>query len=297
MPFSVIVTLPPYAPYAAEVARHPMVSGLRLNTVMPLRDGPAEALERLAGLNQPLWVDLKSRQLRVVGAAMPPFTEVFLSHRIRLQTPASAFFSDGREHATVVAVEGNRLILQDSPRRLIGPGESVNIPHPSLQIEGILTETDLAYLHAMQARGLNRVMLSFTETPADVQAVRQILPSAELILKIESVRGLAFARQYKNSMGRLMAARGDLYVEVPRPHHILQAMQTILQADPHAIAASRILDSLAYAPTPESADLSDLAYLHQTGYRTLMLGDQVCLRRESLLEALNLLQEISPSLP
>ena len=67
-----LVTAPPYAPFLKEVAQHPLVCGLRLNTVMPLREGPAEALRRLRDLGQPLWVDLKGRQLRVVGAALPP---------------------------------------------------------------------------------------------------------------------------------------------------------------------------------------------------------------------------------
>ena len=69
-----IVTAPPYAPFLDEVAAHPLVCGLRLNTVMPLREGPGEALDRLRALGQPLWVDLKGRQLRVVGAAIPPYT-------------------------------------------------------------------------------------------------------------------------------------------------------------------------------------------------------------------------------
>ena len=38
-----IVTTPPYAPFLDEVARHPLVCGFRLNTVMPVRDGPTEA--------------------------------------------------------------------------------------------------------------------------------------------------------------------------------------------------------------------------------------------------------------
>ena len=129
-----IVTVPPYAPFIDDVSSHPVVCGLRLNTVMPLRGGPAEALERLSGAGQPLWVDLKGRQLRVVGAAIPPYTEVRLSHRIRVHTPVDAFFSSGTECVRVAAVDGDRLILEDGPRRLVGPGESVNIVHPSLEI-------------------------------------------------------------------------------------------------------------------------------------------------------------------
>ena len=40
---------------------------------------------------------------------------------------------------------------------------------------------------------------------------------------------------------------------------------------------------------PESADIGDVAFLLALGYRTFLLGDAVCLRRDSVLEALNLL--------
>jgi pyruvate kinase len=123
--------------------------------------------------------------------------------------------------------------------------------------------------------------------------VRELLPSAEILLKIETHKGLAFAREYGGSLGRLVAARGDLYVEVLRPHKIVPALREIIRVDPNAIVASRILDSLAFNPVPVSAEISDVAFLLSLGYRTFLLGDAICLQREPLLEALNLLQEIS----
>ncbi len=295
MKISAIVTTPPYATFLAEIARHPLVSGFRLNTVMPVKNGPLEALELLSKYNQRIWVDLKGRQLRVVGAAMPPFTEVRLSHKIRVQTPVDAFFSDGNERARVVAVDGDRIILEDGPRRMIGPGESVNIIHPSFEIEGTLTETDIVYLAAMKKMGLTRVMLSYVESVNDVEEIKNILPNAEVILKIETQSGLEFARRFGSKHGQLMAARGDLYVEVLQPHRIIDAVKTVIQADRHAIAASRIFDSLAWQPVPVSADIGDAAFLLEIGYRNFMLGDQVCLKRDSVLEALNLLQALGDS--
>lgn len=312
-PVRAIVTVPPYAPFLAEVAAHPIVCGLRLNTVMPTkRDEPIAALlARLSSLGQPLWVDLKGRQLRVSQAAVPPFTEVKLSHRIHLHTPADAFFCDGKEHARVVAVDGDRLILLDGPRRFVGPGESVNIVDPSLQIEGFLTETDRAYLQAMRELGLRKVMLSFVEQHSDLSDVRELLPGAELVLKIESKKGLdwvrdgfpdcqraAIAAKEDGPPPRLMAARGDLYVEVYYPHNILSALRRILSADRHAIAASRIFSSLSRGPdaVPDCADISDVAFLITQGYRTLMLGDEVCLRQDSVLAALNLLDAVASEL-
>ena len=92
---------------------------------------------------------------------------------------------------------------------------------------------------------------------------------------------------------RLMAARGDLYVEVPRPHKIISALRDVIRADPDALVASRIMNSLAWQPVPDAADISDVAFLLSLGYKTLMLGDAVCLKRDSVLEALNVLQAIS----
>ena len=294
-----IVTVPPYAPFLEEVAAHPLVCGLRLNTVMPLAEPKAEALSRLAGLGRlksPLWVDLKGRQLRVVEAAVPPFTEVRVSHRIKVHVPADAFFDDGRQHARIVAVDGDRLILEDGPRRVIGPGESVNVVHPSLRIEGTLTEVDRAWLAAMKEVGQRRVMLSYAERAEDVAEVRELLPAAEVLLKIETQRGLDLARAHRATLGRLVAARGDLFVEVMEPHRLIGAVRTILQADPEAIAASRLFPSLAHNPVPEAPDLGDAAFLMLLGYRTFLLGDDVCLRRDSVIGALNLLGAVADEL-
>lgn len=295
MKISAIVTIPPYASFLDEVAAHPIVSGLRLNTVMPLRETKREVLERLSKFKPPLWVDLKGRQLRVAEPAMPPFTEIKLSHAIHVKTPVDAYFSDGNERVRVAAVDGKRLIMEDGPRRMVGPGESVNIIHPSLEIEGTLTETDRAYLAAMKELGLTKVMLSYVESAGDVDEAKSLLPNAEVVSKIETQKGLDFARREKSKYGQLMAARGDLYIEVLQPHKIIPALKTIIQADPTAIVASRILDSLVWTPVPVSADISDVAFLMEIGYRTFMLGDQVCMKRESVIEALNLLQSISES--
>lgn len=288
-----IVTVPPYATFIDDVARHPVVGGLRLNTVMPVK-GPLDAvLERLAAHGQPLWVDLKGRQLRVVDAAVPPFTSVRLSHRIDVTTPADAFFSDGREYARIVEIDGDRLILDESPRRVVGPGESVNIVADDLRIEGTLTDTDRSYLDAMSRAGLRDVMLSFVESPGDVAEVREILPDANVVLKIESRPGLGFVARHGATHGRLMAARGDLYVEVVQPHRIIAAMREIVRADPDAIVASRILSSLAVDPVPLASDIGDVAFCLEIGYRTFLFGDEVCQRRDTILPALNLFSEIA----
>ncbi len=289
-----IVTLPPYASFAEEVARHPLVVGFRLNTVMPLAaETPRAALERLSRLGKPLWVDLKGRQLRVAEAATPPFTAVRVSHRIRVPTPCDVFFGDGREAARLLAVDGDRLVLEEGPRRVVGPGESVNVVHPALEVEGGLTEGDGAWLAAMRDLGLSRAMLSFVEKEEDVEELRTALPGVEAMLKIESRRGLAFAGRHGGRLGRLVAARGDLYVEVREPHRIVGALRDVIAADPEAVVASRLFPTLARTPVPVASEVCDAAFLLALGYRTFLLGDEVCLRREPVLAALDLLAAVA----
>ncbi|MBI4147663.1 hypothetical protein HY490_00055 [Candidatus Woesearchaeota archaeon] len=290
-----IATVPPYAPFVKEVARHPVVSGIRLNTVMPVKEPLEDVLKRLQDFagEKTVWIDLKGRQLRTTSYATPPFTEVTISHAIDVKTPVMAYFGNGREAATLAGVNGNKLFFLDGPRRVVGPGESINIPDAGLVIHGGLTDGDKAYIEAARQVGNHHYMLSFVESKQDIDDLKKLDDNAIVVAKIESRKGLEYVREKFDNTSRLMAARGDLYIEIKRPHHILEAVETIVAKDPDAIAASRILSSLAISPEPLCEDISDVAYLTKTGYKTLMLGDEVCLRRESVIGALNLLEAIA----
>ncbi|MEK6846517.1 MAG: hypothetical protein AABY26_07180, partial [Nanoarchaeota archaeon] len=115
MKANALVTIPPYAQFLGEVLKHPVVEGLRLNTVMPMVEGKLEEkLEQLSAAcheeKKELWIDLKCRQLRVKSFGLPPFTEIELTHQLSVDTPVTAYFSDGKESATVLEVDGNKLI-------------------------------------------------------------------------------------------------------------------------------------------------------------------------------------------
>ncbi len=289
-----IVTIPPYAMFLAEVLRHPVVEGLRLNTVMPIVAGKLEEkLEQLSAAcheeKKELWLDLKCRQLRVKSFGLPPFTEIELTHKLEVDTPVTAYFSDGRESATVLEVDGNKLIMQEGPKRVVGPGESVNILHPSLKIDGYFTETDEKYIEAAKKVGLHNYMLSFVEQSSDIDELLKRDSQAKIVAKIESHKGLGYVAENWKNESRLMAARGDLYVEMEKPHEIIAAVESIVRKDPTAIVASRIFPSLAHSLEPTCGDIGDVDNLLRMGYKTLMLGDEVCQRRESVISALNLL--------
>jgi len=291
-----IVTIPPYAPYIREVIKHPAVSGLRLNTVMPvksLEDVLKKLKDETSTFNKDLWVDLKCRQLRIKDYGVPPFTQIELMHNLEVKTPVTAYFSDLDEYATVLEIDGNKLIMQEGPNRVVGPGESINIPHHSLKIHGYFTDTDKRYIEAGEKIGITNYMLSFVEGKGDINAFRKLSPNSKVAAKIESQKGLQYVANTWNQEAQLMAARGDLYVELEWPHYITQAVESIVRKDPNAIVASRILDSLARSYTPSCADIGDLDNLLRMGYQNLMLGDDICLKRDSIISGLNVIEKMA----
>jgi len=137
-----IVTIPPYAPYLKKIVQHPIVEGLRLNTVMPPKESLDDLLKRLKGIagEKPVWLDLKCRQLRVSRGAFydapkkpfmievegkkivldpsnpkvhgqlktPPWTLLEIDHEIELDTtkPVRCYMNDGLDSAYIVGVVG-----------------------------------------------------------------------------------------------------------------------------------------------------------------------------------------------
>ncbi len=297
MKINAIVTMMPYAPFLEEVLRHPIVSGIRLNTVMPIK-GPLE--EKLKELNEKtekfgkeFWIDLKCRQLRIKNYGVPPFTEIELSHEISVDTPATAYFSNGAEHATVLGVDGNKLIMLDGPKRVVGPGEGVNIPSGSLVVNGFFTDSDRKYIESASKTGLHNYMLSFVESKKDIDELMSYDKKASIIAKIESRKGLNYVNHEWKNEARLMAARGDLYIEVKMPHDIINAVEDIVKKDKDAIVASRLFSSFANSLEPSCEDIGDVDNLLRMGYKTLMFGDDICMKRDSIMSALNLLNSMA----
>lgn len=301
----VMATLPPYVSHRPLIIGHPLVGALRLNTVSPLAETPRELLARLQREcgPKPLWIDLKSRQLRISKFAYLPFAFVELDHNIHVDLPCPIYFKDCL--STVVRiVNGRQLILDQRPARVVGEGEPVNILDPSLQIDGVLTDRDRTYVEAAKQLGLHDYLLSFVESASDLQALRELDPQARIIVKIESRRGLKYVHQRwrhgaPSQNDTLMAARDDLYIQMTgQEAEFLPALESIVHADPEAIVASRLLTSFEEHDQLSSQDLCDLALMFELGYRRLMLSDRLCFQQESFraaITALDSLITIKPS--
>ncbi|MGC4115613.1 MAG: hypothetical protein QM765_13620 [Myxococcales bacterium] len=293
----VIATLPPYVDHRQEIIDHPQVGALRFNTISPLGCSRAQMLERLQKEcgDKRLWLDLKGRQLRIARFAYLPYAFVELNHRIQVELPVDVHFKDCVSRA-VELVDGNKLILNKRPLRVVGEGEPVNILDASLKIEGTLTDGDREYVEAARKLGLHDYMLSFVEGRADLEELLALDPDANLIAKIESRKGLDFVRtDYPSLKDKvvLMAARDDLFVNLGEAKEdFLEALELLVAADPEAIAASRLLCSLEESREVAAQDLSDLWLLLELGFKNFMLSDGLCFREEAFRSAVAVLDRV-----
>ena len=248
----------------------------------------------------PLWFDVKGRQLRVVEALdNPEYLDLRMNHPIKVDTPTVVLLKAGADRGLLgeVLEDGHRLLFSGNPQYRVNPGESIHIRSPSLEIGGpLFSDVELDKINRVRAAGVNRWFLSYVEEQRDLDLFREVVgEDAEVMLKIESKRGLRFVAEEfkKDPYTRLVAACGDLYVEIDQPHHIFNALKLIIAKDPQAVAGSRMLLSVVQEPVPSLADLGQLAWLYEIGYRTYMLCDELCLKGDMLNTAVNVFDAFS----
>lgn len=328
-PLKLMVTLWPSFPHFPKFANDPRLSGIRLNSAMINNPELQKELESLPsfGPTVPLYFDAKGRQPRVtwVDTGNTDNLELRLNHPVSVKTPTRVLFKAGADSAVLEKLDedGQRLIFQGGPAYMVHPGESIHILHPSFKIGGSLfTDEEKAKLEKVRRFGFKNYFLSYVECQRDIDEFRELVGQDTVVmLKIENQRGLDFvANDFKKSDDTvLVAARGDMYIELAWPHQILKALKLIIEKDPEACVGSRLflsvvsdirnrkvadavklvrsidlkdadpnktieatLLSLINRDIPSCADFCELAWLYDIGYRNMMLCDELCLREDLL---------------
>lgn len=302
-PLRHLVTLLPSFPHFAKFAGDRRLDGIRINSAAVDADElRAEfALMRAASPVVPLYFDVKGRQLRVDEVyPNPRYLDIRLNHPVSVRTPVTVLFKAGSDHARLEEVSdgGYRLRFADGavhgPRTMVHPGDSLHIRDASLTVGGNqFTEKELGKIQLARDAGFTRWFLSYVQNRRDVDEFLALVgPHDEVCLKIEDPKGLWYvATEFRKTPDlSLVAARGDLYVEVAQPHDILSATKMLVERDPEAIIGSRLMLSIGAGPVPSCADFSELAWLYDIGYRRFMLCDEICLKDPPLSTALNALE-------
>ena len=288
-------TLLPSFPHFKEAIKDPRIASVRVNSAGAKTD--EDFLQELELLGQyhsaiPFWFDVKGRQLRIMEVY--PYKdrlEIDINHPIEVDTPTSVLFKGGADGALLKEVSGNgtHLVFDGGPEWMVTRYESLHIRHPSLIVKGpTFLEKEIQRIELAKHAGFKKFYLSYVECQKDVDDFLALVGDAEIKLKIENPRGLSYvANEFQKRDGvSLVAARGDLYVELARPHEILSALKLIIEKDPEAQVGSRIMLSVAQEPVPSCADFAELAWLYDIGYRDMLLCDEICLKQDLFAIAL-----------
>lgn len=314
-------------PHFERFAKDNRLSAVRLNSAtisQPELDRDLEYLKSV-GSTVPLFYDVKGRQLRVTEVhPNPDYLDITINHPIQVSTPTAVLFKAGEDYALLKRMEegGRRLIFDGGPRFNVRPHESLHIRDESLRCGGSqFTEAEEAKIQKVVDYGFDRYFLSYVQCQRDVDEFRErVGKHCQVWLKIEDKKGLEYvATEFKKIPELvLVVAQGDMYVELERPHEILQANKLIIEKDPEACAGSRLLLSVIVNPAemcftikkiieqhvedsvaarllcsiignsvPSCADFQQLAWLYEIGFRKMMLCDELCLKEDLLATAIN----------
>lgn len=296
----IMATLWPDMGHYEYFAKHPLMRGIRLNTAMAEEKTLPYQLDFAVkkSYGTPLYFDVKGRQIRITKVYdNTENLELDINHPIEVNTPTVVLTKAGADSAVLAkVVDGNHLVFDGGPKFLLRPGESLNIRSSSLKVLGpLFTEQQLTFLDIAKKAGIGRFMLSYATRAEEMAELRKIVgDKAEIIAKIESPTGLDFSQSYKlGPREHYLTARGDLFVEMNKPHQILSATKKILKKDSNAILGSRILLSVTNDPVPSCSDINEIAWLLEIGYKRFMFCDGLCLQKESLERAINVLNAIA----
>ncbi len=298
------VTLWPSFPHFPRFAHDPRISSIRLNSAMMSTTELDEELEKIKRmkLEMPLYYDIKGRQLRITEyLPNADYLDIRLNHPISVDTPTPVLFKAGADVALLreVSEDGRRLKFFGGPHYEVKEGESLHIRDTSLQVFGNqFTPIELEKIEKVKAAGFTRWFLSYVQNQKDVDEFRKLVGDDAIVnLKIEDKRGLEYVRKefVKTPNTVLVAARGDMYVELDKPHEILEATKLLIDKDPEAVVGSRILLSVITDAVPSCADFCELAWLADIGYKNMMLCDELCLKEPLLSRAVNVFQAFRES--
>ncbi len=233
-------------PHFARFANDERLSGIRLNSSMTTpAELPSVFANKPAG-TVPLYFDVKGRQLRIKDfERVDDHLELIVNHPLSVDTPTVVLFKAGEDRALLKRVEGGtRLIFQGGPRYKLKAGESIHIRNSSYKMHGpILLPHEKENIEIAKRAGITRFLMSYVESQRDIDELSECVPGCEIIGKIESKKGLEYVRNdfKKRESLSLMCARGDLYLELDKPHEICAATKLIVEKDPEAMLGSRML--------------------------------------------------------
>jgi pyruvate kinase len=201
---------------------------------------------------------------------MPFVTSLRPGHRVLV--------SDGSIELRVIDIGRDYVLVEvETDLGTVAASRSINLPDS--RVRYMSRGDDDGTLVAFERDCELDVAVSMVAGALDVSRVRQMLPNARVIAKIETQFGLDNLEKIAEQADELLIARGDLSIELPVERIGLAADAIMDAAKAHGcsyIVAAGFLESLERRDRPTTAEVSDLWHFHRLGTRRFLLSGAVC---------------------
>lgn len=269
-------------------------SVFRLNCSHLTTDGLRESigLVRRAAPLAAVLVDIQGPKMRYVGEARDlsdgdeavfSLAELGLddlmsgSASLAIESGQRLLLHDGRISCRIVSVDERSLRVLVVDGGALNRGKGVNLPDTSISGD-LLSEKDRADITVARELGVEIVAVSFVQSSRDVEQVRALFGSAGLVIaKIERPQALADLDGILSAGDGVMAARGDLGVEIPYedvPPAQRRLARRAIEMGKVSICATEMLESMISSTRPTRAEVADVSAAVRDGFDAVMLSGE-----------------------
>jgi pyruvate kinase len=184
---------------------------------------------------------------------------------------------DGRISSRIVAIEADSLVVRIVDGGVLKRGKGVNLPDTSISGD-LLSEKDRADIAAARDAQVEIVAVSFVQSANDVEQVRDLFGAGGLVIaKIERPQALADLDGILRAGDGVMAARGDLGVEIPYedvPPVQRRLARRAIEMGKVSICATEMLESMISSTRPTRAEVADVSAAVRDGFDAVMLSGE-----------------------
>lgn len=156
----------------------------------------------------------------------------------------------------------------------------VNLPDTDVQVQ-MYSDKDRADIAAAVETGADWIALSFVQRPEDVLEARSMVgANMRIVSKIERPQALDVLDEICAVSDGVMAARGDLGVELPFARLPLiqkKIADSAMRAGIVSICATEMLESMITGNRPTRAEVSDVTNAVRDGFDAVMLSAETAI--------------------
>lgn len=200
-----------------------------------------------------------------------------LEHRNVLQQGDRMLISDGATELKVLEILPTGILAEAArPEALLSPNRSMLLPDTDIRYRS-LSPRDLAMVDVIASTPLARgsISVSMVESAEPLRQLRQRMPDARLIAKIETRLGVVNRAEIAEAADGIMLARGDLSLSIGTalvPAALDLVIDHCEQLGRDMIVATGLFDGVGFQGRPTIADLTDLWYYWRRGINDFLLS-------------------------